>query len=86
MYKILAAALVMAAGLAIYSTAQAVGGCGWGYHRGPHGGCRVNRSDAPAPRPAVVVAGPRTVIYAPLGRACPVGHHLGPHGRRCWPN
>ena len=76
MYKILAAALVMAAGLAIYSTAQAVGGCGWGYHRGPHGGCRVNRSDAPAPRPAVVVAGPRTVIYAPLGRACPVGHHL----------
>jgi hypothetical protein len=20
------------------------------------------------------------------GRACPVGYHLGPWGRRCWPN
>jgi len=21
-----------------------------------------------------------------VGRACPVGYHLGPHGKRCWPN
>jgi hypothetical protein len=20
------------------------------------------------------------------GRACPVGYHLGPEGKRCWPN
>ena len=22
----------------------------------------------------------------PRGRACPRGYHLGPQGRRCWPN
>jgi hypothetical protein len=21
-----------------------------------------------------------------VGRACPPGYHLGPEGRRCWPN
>ncbi len=21
-----------------------------------------------------------------VGRACPPGYHLGPHGQRCWPN
>ena len=21
-----------------------------------------------------------------MGRACPPGYHLGPEGRRCWPN
>jgi hypothetical protein len=21
-----------------------------------------------------------------VGRACPAGYHLGPHGHRCWPN
>ena len=21
-----------------------------------------------------------------VGRACPVGYHLGPEGKRCWPN
>jgi hypothetical protein len=21
-----------------------------------------------------------------MGRACPRGYHLGPEGRRCWPN
>ncbi len=21
-----------------------------------------------------------------MNRACPPGYHLGPHGRRCWPN
>ncbi len=40
---------------------------------------------APAQR-AVVVTGGGTVIYAPAGRACPYGYHLGPQGRRCWPN
>ena len=82
MSRALIAGLVMTAGLAISISAQAAGGCGVGWHRGPHGGCRPNEG----PPAAVVVAGPRGVIYAPLGRACPVGYHLVPHGRRCWPN
>ena len=31
--------------------------------------------------------GPRGRCHPmPQGRACPRGYHLGPHGRRCWPN
>lgn len=96
MIKICAAAIALAAGLSAVSAAQASGGCGWGAHRGPWGGCRANGSGvvvAPA-RGAVVVAPGRAVvvgpnggvIVAPAGRACPYGYHLGPQGRRCWPN
>ena len=87
MVKVFAAALVIAGTLAA-SSAQAEGGCGWGYHRGPYGGCRANGSGpvyvAPA-RPVVVVPG-GGVVFAPFGRACPRGYHLGREGRRCWPN
>ncbi len=72
--------LVMAAA----SSANAAGGCGIGWHRGPYGGCRPNGGPV-APAAPVVVA-PGAVVFAPLGRACPVGYHLGPQGRRCWPN
>jgi hypothetical protein len=85
---VIAAVLVAAATLAVASSASAEGGCGWGYHRGPYGGCRANYRYAPQtvpPRRAVVVV-PGAVIYAPLGRACPYGYHLGREGRRCWPN
>lgn len=87
MVKILAAAFVMVASLAAFSSAQAEGGCGWGWHRGPWGGCRANGSGPAyvAPRAPVVVV-PGAVIYAPGGGACPYGYHLGPQGRRCWPN
>ena len=71
--------------LAAASQAFAEGGCGIGWHRGPYGGCR--RNDVIVEHPAVVVATPGgRVIFAPLGRACPIGYHLGPQGRRCWPN
>lgn len=88
--KTVAAALVMVASLAAFSAAHASGGCGAGFHRGPNGGCRANGS-APvvvAPQQVVVVPAPSkpAVIYAPAGRACPIGYHLGPQGRRCWPN
>jgi hypothetical protein len=85
--KIFAAVLVIAASLAATSSAQAAGGCGWGAHRGPYGGCRANGSGPVyvAPAPAVVVA-PGGVVFAPLGRACPWGYHLGRQGRRCWAN
>ncbi len=62
MFKICATFLVLTAGLAAFSAAYAEGGCGWGYHRGPYGGCRANGS------PPVVVA-PRTVVVAPAPRA-----------------
>ena len=81
MAKFLAAIVLISACFSIASSAIAAGGCGVGWHRGPRGGCRPNEGP-----PAVVVAGPRGVIYAPLGRACPYGYHLGPHGQRCWPN
>jgi hypothetical protein len=86
MVKSFSAALVIAATLAAASSASAAGGCGVGFHRGPYGGCRVNGPVYVAPRPAVVAVVPGAVIYAPWGRPCPYGYHLGPQGRRCWPN
>lgn len=49
---------------------QVFAGCGPFGHRGPFGGCR----------PGGQLGG-----YVP-GRACPRGFHLGPYGRRCFPN
>jgi hypothetical protein len=66
MRTLLFAVLFAIAGL---GDANAAGGCGPGFHRGPYGGCVVNRGAvvvAPAP---VVVA--RPVVVAP--RACPYG-------------
>ena len=56
------------------------GGCGIGLHRGPYGGCRVNRAVAVAP---VVVA--PAVVAAPVV-VCPFGTHPGPYRRHCVPN
>jgi len=49
---------------------QVYGGCGPYGHRGPYGGCR---------------RGGQWGGYR-WGRPCPPGFHLGPYGRRCWPN
>jgi hypothetical protein len=49
---------------------QVYGGCGPYGHRGPYGGCRT---------------GGQWGGYVP-GRSCPPGFHIGPYGRRCWPN
>jgi len=84
MVKLFAASLALAASLAAFAPAHADGGCGFGFHRGPYGGCRAN--GVGVPRAGVVIAVPGAVIYAPLGRACPYGYHLGPQGRRCWAN
>jgi hypothetical protein len=97
MTKILLGVFVLASSLLAFSSAQAEGGCGWGYHRGPWGGCRANGSGpvyvAPrggvvvgVPGAAVVVGGAPGAVYVPGARACPYGYHLGPQGRRCWPN
>ncbi len=46
------------------------GGCGFGAHRGPYGGCRLNRG----PRGAIR----RAMTGAPRG--CPPGLYRGPRG------
>lgn len=46
------------------------GGCGFGEHRGPYGGCRLNRG----PRGAIR----RAISGAPRG--CPPGMIRGPRG------
>jgi len=48
----------------------AYAGCGPYGHRGPFGACRP---------------GGQWGGYVP-GRSCPPGWHVGPYGRRCWPN
>ncbi len=49
---------------------QVRGGCGFGAHRGPFGGCRLNRG----PRGAIR----RAITGAPRG--CPPGLYRGPRG------
>jgi len=62
--KYLFAAIVVASTFASFGAANAAGGCGLGFHRGPYGGCRPNGG-------AVVVA-PGAVVVVP-GRVCPLG-------------
>jgi hypothetical protein len=52
------------------------GGCGYGYHRGPYGGCRPNGPGWGGPGPGVVLAPGPVVVPIPLPG---VGY-----GRRCW--
>lgn len=49
---------------------QVYGGCGPYAHRGPYGGCRPGGQAGGYIR----------------GASCPAGFHIGPYGRRCWPN
>jgi len=98
-HGLIVAGLSLIGALCFSDVANAAGGCGRGWHRGPHGGCRRNVEVVPvrpliAParpvvvepvRPVVVAPGAE-VIIAPMGRPCPRGYHLGPQGRRCWRN
>jgi len=84
MHKILPTAALLAAGLAAPASAlplmavpapsaaivQVYGGCGPYGHRGPLGYCRPGGQAGGYIR----------------GRSCPAGFHIGPYGRRCWPN
>ncbi|WP_291688966.1 hypothetical protein [Bradyrhizobium sp.] len=67
--KYLFAAALVAGTFASFSAANAAGGCGPGFHRGPYGGCRPNGG--------VVVVAPRVVeqpvVVVPRGRICPIG-------------
>jgi len=49
---------------------QVYGGCGPYAHRGVYGYCHPGGQAGGYIR----------------GRSCPAGYHIGPYGRRCWPN
>ena len=76
--KYLFTAVLVALTFADFSAANAAGGCGPGRHRGPYGGCVLNRG-AVVVAPRAVVVAPRAVIRpAPVvvvrpGRVCPYG-------------
>ncbi|MGZ5874534.1 MAG: GCG_CRPN prefix-to-repeats domain-containing protein [Bradyrhizobium sp.] len=69
--KYLFAAALVAITVAGFGSANAAGGCGLGFHRGPYGGCQPNRG-AVVVAPGPVVVAPAPVVVVP-GRVCPVG-------------
>jgi hypothetical protein len=64
-------AILLVGSFAGFGTANAAGGCGPGWHRGPYGACVVNGGAVVVPG-AVVVAPAAPVVVAPV-RACPIG-------------
>ena len=66
MKYLFAAALAATTIVGFSANANAAGGCGPGWHRGPYGGCRANEE-------VVVVRRPAVVVVAPRGRVCPYG-------------
>lgn len=72
MKYLFAAALVATTVAGFGATANAAGGCGPGWYRGPYGGCQpMRRAVVVAPRPVVVA--PRPVVVVPRARVCPYG-------------
>jgi hypothetical protein len=65
MKYLFAAALAVVTAASFAGTANAAGGCGPGYHRGPYGGCRPNGG--------VVVVRPAPRVVVVPGRVCPRG-------------
>jgi hypothetical protein len=64
-------AALVASTVAGFGSANAAGGCGPGFHRGPYGGCQPNRGVVVvAPAPVVVE---RPVVVVRPGRICPLG-------------
>jgi hypothetical protein len=59
MKYLFAAALVATTVAGFGASANAAGGCGPGFHRGPYGGCRPNGGVVVVRRPPVVVVAPR---------------------------
>jgi hypothetical protein len=70
--KYLFAAALVATTVAGFGSANAAGGCGVGFHRGPYGGCQPNGGAVVVAPGAVVVERP-AVVVVPAGRVCPVG-------------
>ncbi|MEO8318445.1 MAG: hypothetical protein ABJA75_08915 [Bradyrhizobium sp.] len=75
--KYLFAAVLIAGSFTSFSAANAAGGCGPGWHRGPYGACVVNRAVVVAPR---VVVRPAPIVVVRPGPHCPYGT-VWRHGR-----
>ena len=73
MKYLIAAALLATTVAGFGASANAAGGCGPGWHRGPYGGCVRNAA-------VVVVRPPPVVVVAPRARVCPYGF-VGAYGR-----
>jgi len=72
--KYLFAAVLALGTVASFSAAEAAGGCGPGWHRGPYGGCQPNRRVVVVrPAPIVVVRPAAPVVVVRPGRGCPYG-------------
>jgi hypothetical protein len=77
--KLLSAALAaISLSLVCVHTANAAGGCGIGFHRGPYGGCRPNAVVVVPGAPVVVAPAP---VVAPV--VCGPGYRWHPGYRRC---
>jgi hypothetical protein len=70
MKYLFAAALLATTVVGFAATADAAGGCGRGFHRGPYGGCQPNVVVRRAP---VVVYRAAPVVVVPRARVCPYG-------------
>jgi hypothetical protein len=86
MKYLFAAAILVTTAFAGISAAEAAGGCGPGFHRGPYGGCVRNGGAIVVAPGAVVVRRPvvverPVVVVAPRG--CPRGFAW--RGGRCRP-
>lgn len=70
MKYLIAAALLATTVVGFAPVADAAGGCGPGFHRGPYGGCVRNAVVVRRP-PVVVYRAP--VVVVPRARVCPRG-------------
>jgi hypothetical protein len=67
MKYLIAAALLATTVVGFGASANAAGGCGAGWHRGPYGACVRNAAVVVVRRP------PPVVVVAPRPRVCPYG-------------
>jgi hypothetical protein len=66
-------------------TIPVAGGCGGGFHRGPHGGCRANGYYGGRYWGSPVVVAPGAVVVAPGGPCGGRGRHRVCNGMgHCW--
>ena len=72
MKYLFAAAVLVAGTFASFSAANAAGGCGPGWHRGPYGGCQPNRRPSWFGLRRRRGRAPPVVVVRP-GRGCPYG-------------
>ena len=69
---LIAAAVVATTIVGLGASANAAGGCGPGWHRGPYGACVRNAAVVVVRRPPVVVYR-APVVVVPRARVCPYG-------------